>query len=219
MSNNEPTTSSPIRILLVDDHPAVREGLGLLLAAEGICVCGEASGQAEALRSLAEARPDLALVDLSLGSEYGATLVTELCAREIPSLVYSMHEDIHHVESAFAAGARGYVTKRELQGVLVLAIREVAQGRRFVSPNAAIALADHIAGTRSHNGERELSDQERQVFHLLGEGEGTIEIAAAMCIKTRTVESYYARIMDKLGIEGMHDLRHYAINHSRDHIR
>ena len=211
--------ASVIHILVVDDHPAVRQGLALLLAPEGICVCAEASGQAEALKALAEAKPDLALVDLSLGGESGESLVTDLREREVPSLVYSMHDDARHVEDAFAAGAVGYVTKRESHGVLVEAIREVAKGHRFVSPNAAIALADHAAGHQSHTGGRELSDQERQVYRLLGEGEGTIEIASAMGISARTVESYYARIMEKLNVEGMRDLRRNAISHLRDHER
>lgn len=206
-----------IRILVVDDHPAVRQGLGLLLAPEGICVCAEASDQSEALALLADAKPDLALVDLSLGGNSGEALIAELRAREVPVLVYSMHEDARHLENAFAAGAVGYVTKRESHGVLVEAIREVAEGRRFVSPNAAIALADHMAEHQSHINGRELSDQEREVYRLLGQGEGTIEIAAAMSISARTVESYYARIMEKLGIEGMRDLRRHAISHLRDH--
>lgn len=211
------SASGLIRILLVDDHPAVRQGLGLLLGAEGICVCAEAGGRDEALALLEESRPDLALVDLSLGGENGAVLIADLHTRQVPALAYSMHEDSHHVEGAFAAGALGYVTKRELHGVLVQAIREVASGRRFVSPNAAIALANQIAGLQSQHIQRELSDQEDQVYRLLGEGEGTIEIAAALHISTRTVESYYARIMEKLGVEGMHNLRRQAINDRRNH--
>ena len=217
MSLNEPAAFSPIRVLLVDDHPAVRQGLGLLLGTEGICVCAEAGGRVEALGCLTQTLPDLALVDLSLGAESGAALIADLHARNVPVLVYSMHEDARHVEGAFTAGALGYVTKRELHGVLIQAIREVAHGRRFVSPNAAVAMADHISRPQNHEGERELSDQERQVYQLLGEGEGTIEIAAAMRISTRTVESYYSRIMEKLSVEGMRDLRRHAINHLRNH--
>lgn len=215
--NPDQTTRGPIRLVVVDDHPAVRQGLALLLAPEGIAVCAEASSRAEALARLEECGPDLALVDLSLAGEDGLELVAEFHARGLPSLVYSMHEDGPHVRSAFTAGALGYVTKRELRQVLVQAIQEVAAGRRFVSPAAGVALAEHLTGPRARDAERELSRQERQVYQLLGQGEGTIEIASALGISTRTVESYYARIQDKLGLRGMHELRHHAINRRREH--
>ncbi|HEY3267823.1 MAG TPA: response regulator transcription factor [Armatimonadota bacterium] len=208
--------STAIRILLVDDHPAVRQGLALLLAPEGIVVHAEANGRADAMAMVEEGLLDLALVDLSLGGEDGLTLVAELHGRGVPTLVYSMHEDPQHVHGAFAAGALGYVTKREVHRVLVDAIRDVAQGRRFVSPNAALALASRAAEALAETEIRDLSEQEQQVYHLLGHGEGTIEIAAILHISVRTVESYYARILEKLGLNGMHDLHRHAINHRRD---
>jgi DNA-binding NarL/FixJ family response regulator len=213
MTAEQPATAQPIRILLVDDHPAMSEGLALLLAPEGIAVCATASKSADALAHAGAFRPDLSLVDLSLGGEDGLALVAALHSRNVSILVYSMHEDARHVEGAFAAGALGYVTKRELHRVLVDAIREVAAGHRFISPNAALALAEHAGSP--HDADRELSDQERQVYQLLGQGEGTKEIADAMCISARTVESYYARIQDKLGLSGMRELRHHAISHNR----
>jgi len=205
----------PIRVLIVDDHPAIRQGLGLLLASEGITVCAEASGRIEALTRLEECQPDLTLVDLSLGDEDGRLLIADLRKRALRSLVYSMHEEGQCVEGAIAAGALGYVTKREVHGVLVQAIREVAAGRRFVSPRAAMALADRIADARGDDVRGELSHQEWQVYRLLGEGESTAGIATALTISTRTVESYYARILLKLGLDGMRELRRHAINHLR----
>ena len=216
MTIDEQTTPAEIRIMIVDDHPAVREGLALLLAPEGVCVCGEASGRAEALDIVRQSRPQIALVDLSLGGEDGADLVEDLLTLQVPAIVYSMHEDAHRVEGAFAAGALAYVTKREMHGVLVQAIREVAAGRRFVSPNAALALAEYAAVSQSHEDERSLSEQESHVISLLGDGEGTADIAAAMGISTRTVDSYYARIMEKLGVDGMRELRRRAISSRRD---
>lgn len=216
--NPEPWAgASPIRILVVDDHPAVCQGLGLLLEPEGILVCGEAGGRTEALARADECLPDLALVDLSLGDEDGLVLVEDLHGRKLPSLVYSMYEDGRHVEGAFAAGALGYVTKREIRGVLVQAIREVAAGRRFVSPRAAVALASRIADAQPNDGYVDLSNKEREVYRLLGEGRGTREIAAGMAISARTVESYYARILVKLGLDGMRELRRNAIHYLRTH--
>lgn len=211
----EHATPPSIRVLLVDDHPAVRQGLALLLAPEGIAVCAEASDLAGARNQLEQCRPDLALVDLALADEDGVEVVAALHARALPSLVYSMHEDGTHIQAALAAGALGYVTKRELHRVLVDAIREVAAGRRFVSPTAAAALAEHLAEPKGSRADCELSEQERQVYRLLGRGEGTIEIGAALKISTRTVESYYARIQDKLGLRGMQELRRHAIGHAR----
>ena len=216
MDSDPVTGSASIRAMIVDDHPAVRQGLGLLLGPEGVTVCAEADGRAEALARIEECRPDLVLVDLSLGEEDGLVLLADLHERAVPTLVYSMYEDGRHVESAFAAGALGYVTKRELRQVLVQAIREVAAGRRFVSPKAALALADRIAEAQTDAPHDELSNQERQVYRRLGEGETTSEIAAAMNISARTVESYYARILVKLGLDGMHELRRNAINYLRN---
>jgi len=210
------TASARIRVLLVDDHPAVREGLALLLAPDGIDVVAEASAPAEALARVKERRPDLAIVDLSLDTEDGAALIADLRARDVPALAYSMHKDAWHVEGAFAAGALGYVTKRELHEVLVQAVRQVAAGRQFVSPVAAVALAQRATKWQAETGVRDLSQQERHVYQLLGSGEGTYEIAAALKFSTRTVESYYARMIVKLGLNGMYELRHHAINHAHE---
>jgi len=212
------TAPPRIRVLLVDDHPAVREGLALLLAPDGIDVVAEASARAEALARVKEHRPDLAIVDLSLDTEDGAALIADLRARDVPALAYSMHKDARHVEGAFAAGALGYVTKRELHGVLVQAVRQVAAGHRFASPIAAVALAQHATQSHAEPGARGLSQQEREVYQLLGKGEGTYEIAAALKISTRTVESYYARIIVKLGLNGMYELRRHAINHAHEDL-
>jgi len=210
--------SRPIRILLVDDHPAVREGLALLLAPEGMEACAEAGGRDEALVRLKTCHPDVAIVDLSLDGEDGLGLVADLHKREVPVLVYSMHNDARHVEGAFAAGALGYVTKRELHGVLVQAVRDVAAGRQFVSPTAAIALAERAKEPPADDPFRHLSPQEREVYQFLGSGEGTYEIAVALNISTRTVESYYARMLVKLGLNGMHELRRHAIAHQQKPI-
>jgi DNA-binding NarL/FixJ family response regulator len=210
----------PIHVLLVDDHPAVREGLALLLARENIVVCAEAEGCAQALRAAdaaaATATVDLALVDLSLGTERGLDLIGDMEARGIPVLVYSMHEDGENVQHALAAGARGYVTKREMHRVLIDAIREVADGREFLGPRAAAALAAQLARTGRRAALREPSEREREVYRLLGEGATTSEIASAMNVSVRTVESYCARLMEKLGVDGMRPLRRDAIRRVRD---
>ncbi len=215
MTPDRSADRSPLRIVVVDDHPAVREGLALLVLSEGMEVSAAVGRPSEALASIARDRPDVVVVDLSLDGEDGLPLVTDLKGRRVPVLVYSMHNDGSHVQSAFAAGALGYVTKSEFRGVLVEAIREVAAGRHFISAKAAAALTEHLSEARTGELFATLSGQERQVYRLIGQGEGTCEIAKAMNISTHTVESYYARIQLKLGLEGMHQLRRHAIDHFR----
>lgn len=132
--------TSPLRVLIVDDHPAVVQGLKCLLEAEGITICAEARNSAEALTAGAAQYPDVVLVDLSLGDEDGVALIADLGHMALPSIAYSIHQDGGHVKGAFAAGALGYVTKNEAHRVLVQAIVEVAAGHRFVSPRAAAVL-------------------------------------------------------------------------------
>ncbi|HEY3416046.1 MAG TPA: response regulator transcription factor [Armatimonadota bacterium] len=216
MDSDSLTGSPPIRILLVDDHPAIRQGLALFLALEGI-VCVEASGRIEALAQVEERCPCLAIVDLSLDGEDGMALIFDLHERHVPVLVYSMHSDARRVKSAFAAGALGYATKREFDSVLVQGIREVAAGHMFVSPKAAAALAESLTGSPADDALQKLSPHERKVYELLGHGEDTFDIAAALHISNRTVESYYARMQVKLSLNGMHDLRRHAIEHHQQH--
>ncbi len=211
MSPDESGAPARLRILVVDDHPAVHEGLSLLVSPEGMEICAKARRRADALKHVGSGGPDLAIVDLSLEDEDGLLLVSDLKAHGVPVLVYSMHGDVRHVEGAFAAGALGYVTKLEFHSVLLEAIHAVSAGSRFVSPKAAAALAQRLNEAQADEIVDALSDKERQVFELLGKGEGTYEIAARMNISTHTVASYYSRIQIKLGLEGMYELRRHAI--------
>jgi DNA-binding NarL/FixJ family response regulator len=216
---SEPVTAPPhLHILLVDDHPAVRQGLALFLARENI-VCIEAGGRAGALAQIEERLPDLAIVDLSLDGEEGLVLIADLHARGVPVLVYSMHNDARRVRGAIAAGALGYATKRELDSALVQGIREVASGRRFVSPHAALALADDVLEPAAGDAVRKLSANERKIYELLGKGADTFDIAAALHVSNRTVDSYYTRMLVKLNVNGMHDLRRHAIEYFQRYAR
>lgn len=127
-------------ILLVDDHPAVRHAMSLLLTVEAVATCREADDRAHALESVQRERPDLALVDVTLGDDDGLDLVAELHALGIPVLVLSLHEGPVYVKRALAAGARGYLTKREAPHDLVRAIRDVLLGWVLISPRAADRL-------------------------------------------------------------------------------
>ncbi len=215
MSSGTEADPPSIRILIVDDHPAVRQGLSLLLVTEGVSVVAEAGKRAEAVSLARDLRPDLASVDISLEGEDGLLVVSDLSALDVPSLVYSMHADARHVAAAFSAGALGYVTKAEFGTVIVDGVRAVAARGRFVSPKAATALAESVGGLRIEDAFLRLSSKEQEVYRLVGRGAGTQEIAVAMKISTHTVESYFARIQAKLGLFGMHGLRRHAIEHAR----
>lgn len=196
-----------IRVYLVEDHAVVRQGLRTLLLSEGIQVCGEAETLEGCLGDLGgprrALRPDLVIVDLGLGGEDGVGLLRRL-ARECPDLalmVFSAFEDPTHVNRALAAGATGYLGKRDPLGLLPEAVRACVAGRRFLGPRIERRLA--AAGPES----AALSGQEQEALHLVSGGLRGPEIAARMGVSVRTVETYFARIIAKLGLSGMAELR------------
>jgi DNA-binding NarL/FixJ family response regulator len=199
------------RIFLIDDHPMVRRGLKQLLTQESHVICGEAGNWQEALEKIGSSGADIAILDLSLGKESGLKLIPSLQRLSIHVLVYSMHEDIETIERAFAEGADGYVCKRELEDVLFSAVSDLLSGRRHLSPRVARSLADRFLFDPEEKPEQMLSERERDVFEMLCRGESNADIAAALCISPRTVETYFYRIIAKLELSGMKELRQYAI--------
>jgi DNA-binding NarL/FixJ family response regulator len=202
--------ASGVRVFLGDDHPAMRNGLSLLLRQVGHTVCGEAGSRAELLERLDGVQASVALVDLSLAEESGLDLIGDLTAQGIPSLIYSMHEDRGNIERAFDRGARGYVTKREVADVLLEAIEAVAAGRRYASPGVMECLAGRVLDP-DEGGTAPLSQREEQILDRLGSGESSAEIGRALNISTHTVETYYGRVIRKLGFSSMKELRKFAI--------
>jgi len=194
-------------VFLVDDHPMVREGLAHLLRASGFVVAGEAGTSQETLAHPGLALAPLVIVDLSLGDESGVELIKRLRLRGLFVLVYSMYEGAHVIRRALDAGAGGYVTKREAAQSLVEAVQAVRSGSRYLSARAEAALHEQVpcAG---------LSGQQRQLYRLLGQGLSNEQIAAHLGISVRTLESYCARIMDKLGVQGIKELRRQAIRNA-----
>jgi DNA-binding NarL/FixJ family response regulator len=153
------TAGEGYRILLVDDHPAIRQGVGLLLALGKHVICGAVPDVAEARRGLDQGNVDLVLLDLSLGTGSGLDLLAEVTARGLPAVVYSMHEVPETIERAFQAGAQGYVTKREDPEVLLEAVATVMAGRRFVSLQAVQILARQTLYPADASSGRELSER------------------------------------------------------------
>ena len=205
------------RVYLVDDHPLVREWLTNLIHQQpDLAVCGEAETGPQAMRAIAELKPDVAIVDISLRDSSGIELIKDLkqCCPGVAVLVLSMHEESHYAERALRAGARGYIMKRETAKKVVTAIRQVLEGKLYVSENLAAALAaQFVAGqvlaTRSPV--EQLSDRELEVFELLGEGRGTRQIAETLRVSVKTVQAYCARVKEKLNLGSATELLREAV--------
>jgi DNA-binding NarL/FixJ family response regulator len=205
------------RILIVDDHPLVRLSLREVIQREqDLVVCGEAEDREQALVAVASTNPHLAIIDLTLKSSDGMELIKDLRDRfpKVQILVLSMHDETLHAERAVRAGARGYITKQEATTKIMVAIRQVLNGEIYWSERAAARVASRIA-TRSRVASGFsvdcLADRELQVFELIGAGRSTRQIAAALHIDVSTVETYRARIKEKLNLKDALDLLQYAI--------
>lgn len=201
--------TAPLRVFIVDDHPLVRAGLAQLLQATGCAVAGEAGSCGETLAHPALDSGPLVVTDLSLGDADGIDLVRTLRRRGLRVVVYSMHEGPETIRRALEAGACGYVTKRDAPMALDEAVRAVGAGGDYLGPRADAAL-------RAQTPQNVLSGQQNRIYRLLGEGCSNEEIASRLAISVRTLESYCARIMDKLGIPGAKELRQQAIRDARE---
>jgi DNA-binding NarL/FixJ family response regulator len=202
---------TPVRLFLVDDHAIVREGLATVLAQAGFAICGQAGDIQETLGHSQLASASLVIVDLTLREDDGVELIRALRERGLSSVVYSMHEDPNIVRNAFAAGAAGYVTKREVASCLVEAVVDVLAGRQYVSPRAGVGLARPSAVANQRMTGSGFSEQQQRVYEMLGDGLGPQEIAQTLNVSPRTVESYAARMIEKLDVAGMKELRRRAI--------
>ena len=194
------------RILIVDDHPIVRERLSQLIDREtDLITCGEAEDAPQALRQITERKPDLAIVDLSLKETDGITLIKEIRGQfpRLPVLVLSMHDEALYAERSLRAGARGYITKQEATQKVLGAIRRVIEGEIYLSEKMSHHILEKIDKLPTDSEDPALgvlSDRELEVFRRVGMGHGTRQIAKAFQISSKTVETYRARIRRKLGI-------------------
>lgn len=209
---------SSLRIFLVEDHPVIRGGVKMLLEREEHSVVGEADEPSEALAGIERTKPDLAIVDLTLGEHDGLDVLREL--RHAPDaprcLIFSMHCDPYYEERAFRAGAHGYVNKQASLDTLLSAIQDVMQGQPFTcNGHTADVLREwRLEGERG-SWEGKLSPRETVVYGLLGEGFRTSEIAERMHVSPKTVESYYARLKEKLQVASTAELQRHAIRYNR----
>ena len=210
------------RLLLVDDHPIVRQGLALMLASEqDIEVCGQAKDVHEALEMVGRLDPDLVVVDLSLSGLSGLDLVKETKVRHpaLPVLVLSMHDEIVQAERALRAGARGYVMKQEATGTIITAVRQVLAGHIYLSDRMSSKLLGKLAGSgaaATASPIERLSDREFQVFTLIGQGIGPRAIAEKLGLSVKTVEAHRENIKAKLGLGSGNELIRYAMQYLMD---
>ncbi len=205
------------KVFLVDDHPLVREWLTNLINQQtDLAVCGEAESAPQATEAIAAAKPDVAVVDLSLKDSSGIELIKNLkqSNQNVAVLVLSMHDESLYAERALRAGARGYIMKRETTKKVVTAIRQVLEGKLYVSEQIATAMAEKFVAGRPAASESPvtlLSDRELEIFQLLGQGRETKQIADNLHISLKTVQAYCDRIKEKLKLASATELRREAV--------
>lgn len=211
-----------IRVFLVDDHPIVRHGIAQLLSAESdLEVCGQAEDATAALDTIPAAAPRVVVVDISLGATSGVDLIRELKQRlpRAAVLVVSMHDEQLYAERSLRAGASGYVMKHEATDAIVRAIRTVAAGGMFVSDAVSLRLLRLWATSgapRDGSPFDALSNRELHVLELIGRGLGTRAIAERLHISVKTVESYRARLKEKMNLRSGLELMRFAIRWAAD---
>ena len=215
-----PIDSIKRRIFVVDDHPIVRQGLAQLINNEAdLIVCGQGEDAYQALRAIKEARPDLALVDVSLKDSDGIELLKELRAAvpDLPVLILSMHDESLYAERALRAGARGYIMKQEAPQTLLSAIRKVLEGEVYVSDNMGATLLHRLVGGKQSSHELpmdRLTDRELEIFRMIGAGHSVKKIAEKLFVSAKTVEAHREHIKEKLGLKSSAELLRFAIRNA-----
>jgi DNA-binding NarL/FixJ family response regulator len=207
------------KVLIVDDHPIVRQGLRLMIDEEpDLRVCGEAQSEREARVAIRDLEPDVVIVDISLTQGDGLELVRDVHAHhpELPMLVLSMHDELIYAERLLAAGACGYIMKHAASDQLLVALRRVLAGERYVSESLAENLGrlrgGGEAGAMNDDPIERLSNRELQVLSLIGRGQSSREAADRLGLSVKTVETHRQSLKRKLNLATNAQLLQYAIN-------
>lgn len=208
---------APRKVLIVDDHPMMREGLAQLIGNDpGLKVCGDAGDAQEALVKIASLKPDLVLTDITLPGKNGLELIKDIQALHpgVLVLVLSMHDEALYVERVLRAGGRGYIMKEEGGKKIAQAIRQVLDGQIYVSEKMSAKILEIFSG---HGADvaaspvEKLTDREFDVFQLIGQGLATKQMADKLHLSTKTIEVHRANIKAKLGLGSMAELIRYAV--------
>jgi DNA-binding NarL/FixJ family response regulator len=217
---NQSSATMKSRVLVVDDHPIVRQGLTLLINRESdLTVCGEAEDAHTAMQSLTSTRPDILVVDISLNGPDGLDLLKNVRSRhpELPVLILSMHDESIYAERALRAGAQGYIMKQEATEKVLVALRRILSREIYVSERIANRMLHRYIGNPSASKPSsiaDLTDRELEVFRLIGVGHSTRQIAEELHISVKTVESYQSHIKEKLSLRSARELVQHAIQWS-----
>jgi DNA-binding NarL/FixJ family response regulator len=217
MKPNMAAKKSKSRILLVDDHPIVRQGLAELIDHEkDLAVCGVADDVHKALDQIGTLAPDLVIVDISLRGSNGIELLKNIKVRypKQSVLMLSMHDESLYAVRALRAGAAGYVMKQEATEKVLTAIRQVLNGEIYLSERMEKKMMHQLVGgraARTGSPLEDLSDRELEVFNLIGQGHGTRQIAEELHLSIKTIESHRAHIKEKLNLKNATELVQHAI--------
>jgi DNA-binding NarL/FixJ family response regulator len=205
------------RVLIVDDHPAVREALAMRISRQSdLEVCGEAGDVSDALRLVAETQPDVAVIDISLKTGCGVDLIKRIKGRNdaVRMLVWSTHSESLYAERALRAGALGYINKDQATDKIVEVIRRVLEGKVYLSDAMTQTMLQRAVGQGTQEASDSpldaLADRELEVFRFLGQGMKTAEIAERMHLSVKTIETYRDRIRAKLNLSDGTALAHFA---------
>jgi DNA-binding NarL/FixJ family response regulator len=224
LNKHEPATKKA-RIFLVDDHPIVRQGMKELIEQEpDLTVCGEADNHLHALRGIAAAKPDGAIVDISLNKDMGGLeLIKDLKVQfpDLPVLVLSFHDENVLAERALRAGAKGYVMKEQATEKVLIAIRRILKGEIYLSERLASRMLSQVVDRGSRTAPPAtsvdlLTDRELEVFQMIGRGLGTRRIAEDLHLSIKTIEAYRMHIRDKLKLKNGTELLQHAIQWVQD---
>lgn len=203
-----------IRVLIADDHAILRRGLADIISeSDDMQVCGEAETGAQAVRLAREHPVDVVLLDITMPDRNGLDTLKQL-KKEKPKLavlMLSMHPEEIYALRSIKAGASGYLNKASAPALLVNAIRQVASGRRYISPAVAEALAMSLSGESNTAPHAILSDREYETMRLIASGKTLTEIATEMSLSPKTVSVYRARLLEKMNLKNNSELTHYAL--------
>ena len=217
MNPRKKTAQAQTRILIVDDHPMMREGLAQLIGQQpDMAVCGEAGEAGDALEKVRLLKPSLVLADITLPGRNGLELIKDIQALEagVLVLVISMHDESFYTERVLRAGGRGYVMKQEGGKKILEAIRQVAAGQIFVSDKMSARILEIFSGHQPAEGRaavENLTDREFEVFQLIGQGMGTKELAGQLHLSPKTIQVHRANIKVKLQVRSMAELIRHAV--------
>ncbi|MGO8765017.1 MAG: response regulator [Limisphaerales bacterium] len=204
------------RILVVDDHPMMRQGLAQLVGAEpDLAICGEAANAEQAIDTIRVSKPDLVLADISLPGKNGLELIKDFQAiqPELPVLVISMHDESLYAERVLRAGGRGYIMKQEGGEKLMAAIRQVLDGKIYVSEKMSAGILESLSGRRANTETASvemLTDREFEVFQLIGRGKSSRDIAEQLHLSIKTIDAHRTNIKTKLKLNSAAELVRFS---------